>query len=93
LGPAKATTQNQDLATLVRGTKEMIEEYNFGDLNLEENLVVEYVRDCDEDGCRMVVNRVTLFIAGYAVKMPDELYFKVYRICDDYANELDAFDR
>jgi hypothetical protein len=25
--------------------------------------------------------------------MPDELYFKVYRICDDYANELDAFDR
>jgi hypothetical protein len=71
----------------------MIEEYNFADLNLEENLVVEYIRDCDEDGCRMVVNRVTLFIAGYAVKMPDELYIKIYRICDDYANELDAFDR
>jgi hypothetical protein len=31
----------------------MIEEYSFGDLNLEENLVVEYLRDCDEDGCRM----------------------------------------
>jgi hypothetical protein len=93
LGPAKATTQDQDLVTLVRKSKKVIEEYNFGDLNLEENLVVEYIRDCDEDGCRMVVNRVTLFIAGYAVKMPDELYIKIYRICDDYANELDAFDR
>ena len=71
----------------------MIEEYNFGDLNLEENLVVEYLRDCDEDGCRMVVNRITLFIGEYAVKMPSELYIKIYRICDEYANDMDPFDR
>jgi hypothetical protein len=52
----------------------MIEEYSFGDLNLEENLVVEYVRECDEDICRVVVNRITLFIAGPRCKDADELY-------------------
>ena len=71
----------------------MIEEYSFGDLNLEENLVVEYVREYDEDICCVVVNRVTLFIAGFAVKMPDELYYKVYRICSEYAETLDPFDQ
>ena len=71
----------------------MIEEYNFGDLNLEENLVVEYIREYDEDTCNIVVNRVTLFIAGFAVKMPDELYFKVYKICAEYAETLDPFDQ
>ena len=71
----------------------MIEEYNFGDLNLEENLVVEYVREYDEDTCNIVVNRITLFIAGFAVKMPDELYYKVYRICAEYAESLDPFDQ
>jgi hypothetical protein len=71
----------------------MIEEYNFGDLNLEENLVVEYVRECDEDTCNIVVNRVTLFIAGFPVKMPDELYYKVYKLCAEYAESLDPFDQ
>jgi len=71
----------------------MIEEYSFSDLNLEENLVVEYLRDCDEDGCRMVVNRITLFIGDHAVKMPGELYGKIYRICDEYANDMDPFDQ
>lgn len=71
----------------------MIEEYNFADLNLGENLLVEYIRECDEDGCRMVVNRITLFIEDHAVKMPDKLYLLIYRICDEYANEMDPFDR
>jgi hypothetical protein len=93
MGPTKAITQNQNLATLVRGEPKMIEEYNFGDLNLEENLVVEYVREYDEDTCNIVVNRITLFIAGFAVKMPDELYYKVYRICAEYAESLDPFDQ
>jgi hypothetical protein len=93
MGSAKTITQNQNLATLVRREPKMIEEYNFGDLNLEENLVVEYVREYDEDTCNVVVNRITLFIAGFAVKMPDELYYKVYRICSEYAETLDPFDQ
>lgn len=93
MGPTKAVTQNQDLVTLVRKPKKMIEEYSFADLNLGENLVVEYIRECDEDGCRMVVNRITLFIGDHAVKMPDTLYLLIYRLCDEYANEMDPFDR
>jgi hypothetical protein len=27
------------------------------------------------------------------VKMPDKLYLLIYRICDEYANEMDPFDR
>ena len=71
----------------------MIEEYSFADMNLGENLVVEYIRECDEDGCRMVVNRITLFIGDHPVKMPDKLYLLIYRICDEYANDMDPFDR
>lgn len=70
----------------------MNESYNFGDINLQEEIVVEYIRECDEDGCRVVVNRITLFIENHAVKMPDNLYNLLYRIFDEHAAEMDPFD-
>lgn len=70
----------------------MNESYNFGDINLQEEIVVEYIRECDEDGCRVVVNRITLFIENYAVKMPNGLYNMLYRIFDEHAAEMDPFD-
>jgi hypothetical protein len=70
----------------------MVEHWNLGDLNLEDELQVEFERECDEDGCRMVVRRVTFFIENRAVKLPDELYRLVWRLCHEYAQELDPFD-
>jgi len=70
----------------------MNESYNFGDINLQEEIVVEYIRECDEDGCRVEVNRITLFIENYAVKMPDQLYYLMHRIFDEHAQEMDPFD-
>jgi hypothetical protein len=70
----------------------MVEHWNLGDLNLEDELQVEFERECDEDGCRMVVRRVTFLIENHAVKLPDELYYLVWRLCDEYAQELDPFD-
>ena len=49
----------------------MVEHWNLGDLNLEDELQVEFERECDEDGCRMVVRRVTFLIENRAVKLPD----------------------
>lgn len=71
----------------------MNESYNFGDINLTEEIVVEYIRECDEDGCSIKVNRITFFIENYAVKMPDDLYYLLYRIFDEYAAEMDPFDQ
>lgn len=70
----------------------MVEHWNLGDLNLEDELQVEFDRECDEDGCRMVVRRVTFFVENHAVKLPDELYRLIWRLCDEYAQELDPFD-
>lgn len=70
----------------------MNESYNFGDINLQEEIVVEYIRECDEDGCRVMVNRITLFIENHAVKMPNGLYNMLYRIFDEHAAEMDPFD-
>lgn len=71
----------------------MVEHWNLGDLNLEDELQVEFERECDEDGCRMVVRRVTFLIENRAVKLPDELYNLVWRLCHEYAQELDPFDQ
>jgi hypothetical protein len=71
----------------------MVEHWNLGDLNLEDELQVEFERECDEDGCRMVVRRVTFLIENRAVKLPDELYHLVWRLCHEYAQELDPFDQ
>jgi len=38
----------------------MTESWNLGELNLEDELVVEFQRECDEDGCRIIVDRITL---------------------------------
>ena len=70
----------------------MNESYNFGDINLKEEIVVEYIRECDEDGCEIVPNRITLFIENHVVKMPDDLYRLLYRIFHEYAQEMDPFD-
>jgi hypothetical protein len=70
----------------------MIESWNLADINVEDEIVVELYRECDEDGCRMVVDRVTLFIGGEAVTMPKKLYNKIYTLAHEYACDLDPFD-
>ena len=95
MGSDEAAAKDEDLATLVGRQNEiaMVEHWNLGDLNLEDELQVEFERECDEDGCRMVVRRVTFLIENRAVKLPDELYYLVWRLCDEYAQELDPFDQ
>ena len=95
MGSDEAATKDEDLAALVGRQNEvaMVEHWNLGDLNLEDELQVEFDRECDEDGCRMVVRRVTFLIENRAVKLPDELYFLVWRLCHEYAQELDPFDQ
>ena len=70
----------------------MLESYNFGDLNLREEVVIEYGRECDEGGCVVVVDRITLFIENYAVQMPAGLYSHLYKIACEFAQELDPYD-
>jgi len=95
VGSDEAAAKDEDLAALVGRQNEvaMVEHWNLGDLNLEDELQVEFERECDEDGCRMVVRRVTFLIENRAVKLPDELYYLVWRLCDEYAQELDPFDQ
>lgn len=95
MGSDEAAAKDEDLAALVGRQNEvaMVEHWNLGDLNLEDELQVEFERECDEDGCRMVVRRVTFLIENRAVKLPDELYYLVWRLCDEYAQELDPFDQ
>jgi len=95
VGSDEAAAKDEDLAALVGRQNEvaMVEHWNLGDLNLEDELQVEFDRECDEDGCRMVVRRVTFLIENRAVKLPDELYYLVWRLCHEYAQELDPFDQ
>jgi len=71
---------------------ELVVEFQRGELNLEDELVVEFQRECDEDGCRIIVDRITLFIGGYAVNMPSKLYNRVYTLAHEYACDIDPFD-
>jgi hypothetical protein len=41
----------------------------------------------------MVVGRITFLIENRAVKLPDELYYLVYKLASEYAQELDPFDQ
>ena len=95
MGSNEAAAKGEDLAALVGRQNEiaMVEHWNLGDLNLEDELQVEFERECDEDGCRMVVGRITFLIENRAVKLPDELYYLVYKLASEYAQELDPFDR
>lgn len=70
----------------------MIEHWNLGDINVEDEIVVEFERMCDEDGCYMVVNRVTLFIGGEPIKMPSKLYNKIYTLAHEFACDIDPYD-
>jgi hypothetical protein len=70
----------------------MIHEMNLCDLNIEDQIIIETYRECDEDGCRIVVNRITLFIDGNAVNMPRKLYEKVYALTHEYVCDLNPLD-
>ena len=70
----------------------MTHEMTLCDLNLEDQIIVEMYRDCDEDGCRIIVDRITLFIGGHAVNMPNKLYNKIYTLAHEYACDIDPFD-
>jgi NADH:ubiquinone oxidoreductase subunit D len=70
----------------------MTHEMYLSDLNLEDQIIVEMYRDCDEDGCTVRVHNWNLFIGGHVVQLPKELREKIYPMLDEYAAELDPFD-
>jgi hypothetical protein len=94
MGTNEAATKAEDVAALLGRSKPqaMTESWNLGELNLEDELVVEFQRECDEDGCRIIVDRITLFIGGHAVNMPNKLYNKIYTLAHEYACDIDPYD-
>ncbi len=69
--------------------KEFNETYKKISINMSQ---IEFQRECDEDGCRIIVDRITLFIGGHAVNMPSKLYNRVYTLAHEYACDIDPFD-
>jgi len=94
VGTDEAAPEAEDVVALLGRLKQkaMTESWNLGELNLEDELVVEFQRECDEDGCRIIVDRITLFIGGFAVNMPSKLYNRIYTLAHEYACDIDPFD-
>jgi hypothetical protein len=94
MGTNEAATKAENMATLLGRLKQeaMTHEMYLNDLNLEDQIIVEMYRDCDEDGCTVRVHNWNLFIGGHVVQLPKELREKIYPMLDEYAAELDPFD-
>jgi hypothetical protein len=94
MGADEAAAKDEDLAALLgrSNTQAMTHELTLCDLNLEDQIIVEVYRDCDEDGCTVRVHNWNLFIGGHVVQLPKELREKIYPMLDDYAADLDPFD-
>jgi hypothetical protein len=94
MGADEAAAKAKDVAALLGRSKPqaMTHEMYLCDLNLEDQIIVEMYRDCDEDGCTVRVHNWNLFIGGHVVQLPKELREKIYPMLDEYAAELDPFD-
>jgi len=94
VGTDEAASKAEDVVALLGRLKQeaMTHELTLCDLNLEDQIIVEVYRDCDEDGCTVRVHNWNLFIGGHVVQLPKELREKIYPMLDEFAADLDPFD-